>query len=119
MSKSNQGYVQTAALRKGDQSSEDGQLDEFTSTVADKWQGTVADKHDMVMLGRSQVLRRNFSFISILGFSSVLICTWELIFANLLFALTDGGTGGLFWGFTVTIIASVFIYLSIAEMASM
>ncbi|KAL9059668.1 MAG: hypothetical protein Q9206_001371 [Seirophora lacunosa] len=81
MSKSNQGYVQTAALRKGDQSSEDGQLDEFTSTVADKWQGTVADKHDMVMLGRSQVLRRNFSFISILGFSSVLICTWELIFA--------------------------------------
>lgn len=57
MSKSNQGYVQTAALRKGDQSSEDGQLDEFTATVADKWQGTVADKHDMVMLGRSQVLR--------------------------------------------------------------
>ncbi|KAI4112532.1 MAG: hypothetical protein LQ345_006331 [Seirophora villosa] len=119
MSKSNQGYVQTAALRKGDQSSEDGQLDEFTATVADKWQGTVADKHDMVMLGRSQVLRRNFSFISILGFSSVLICTWELIFANLLFALTDGGTGGLFWGFTVTIIAAIFIYLSIAEMASM
>ncbi|KAL9013965.1 MAG: hypothetical protein Q9173_001363 [Seirophora scorigena] len=106
MSKSNHGYVQTAALRKGDQSSEDGQPDEFTSTVADKWQGTVADKHDMVMLGRSQVLRRNFSFISILGFSSVLICTWELIFANLLFALTDGGTGGLFWGFTVTIISS-------------
>lgn len=38
---------------------------------------------------------------------------------NLLFALTDGGTGGLFWGFTVTVIASIFIYLSIAEMASM
>ena len=38
---------------------------------------------------------------------------------NLLFALTDGGTGGLFWGFTVTIIACIFIYLSVAEMASM
>lgn len=25
--------------------------------VADKWQGTTADKHDMLMLGRSQVLR--------------------------------------------------------------
>ena len=38
---------------------------------------------------------------------------------NLLFAVTDGGTGGLFWGFTVAIIACVFIYLSMAEMASM
>lgn len=40
-------------------------------------------------------------------------------YSNLLFALTDGGTGGLFWGFTVTIFACVFIYLSMAEMASM
>ncbi|KAI4199763.1 MAG: hypothetical protein LQ350_004390 [Teloschistes chrysophthalmus] len=86
--------------------------------VADKYQGTGADRHDMRMLGRVQVLRRNFSFIPILGFATVLICTWELLFANLLFALTDGGTGGLFWGFTVTVIASVFIYLSMAEMAS-
>ncbi|KAL9581613.1 MAG: hypothetical protein Q9212_003798 [Teloschistes hypoglaucus] len=87
--------------------------------VADKYQGTGADRHDMRMLGRVQVLRRNFSFVPILGFATVLICTWELLFANLLFALTDGGTGGLFWGFTVTVIACVFIYLSMAEMASM
>ncbi|KAL8818351.1 MAG: hypothetical protein Q9223_003002 [Gallowayella weberi] len=119
MSKSTNGYIQASALPKGEQSSDDVQLDDFTATVADKWQGTTADKYDMVMLGRSQVLRRNFSFISILGFSAVLLCTWELIFANLLFALTDGGTGGLFWGFTVTVVASVFIYLSVAEMASM
>ncbi|KAL8789180.1 MAG: hypothetical protein Q9213_001287 [Squamulea squamosa] len=119
MSKISNGYVQNTTLPKGEQSSDDVQLADFTATVADKWQGTAADKHDMVILGRSQVLRRNFSFISILGFSAVLICTWELIFANLLFALTDGGTGGLFWGFTVTVIASIFIYLSVAEMASM
>lgn len=36
-----------------------------------------------------------------------------------MFALLDGGTGGLFWGYTVVIMASIFIYLSIAEMASM
>ncbi|KAI4114679.1 MAG: hypothetical protein LQ345_004578 [Seirophora villosa] len=87
--------------------------------VADKYQGTSADRHDMRMLGRIQVLRRNFNFIPILGFSVVLICTWELLFANLTFALTNGGTGGLFWGFTVACIACVFIYLSMAEMASM
>ena len=39
--------------------------------------------------------------------------------SNLLFALTDGGTGGLFWGYTITVIASIFIYLSISEMASL
>ncbi|KAL8971410.1 MAG: hypothetical protein Q9197_003289 [Variospora fuerteventurae] len=87
--------------------------------VADRYQGTPADRHDMRMLGRIQVLRRNFNFIPILGFSVVLICTWELLFANLTFALTNGGTGGLFWGFTVAIFACVFIYLSMAEMASM
>ncbi|CAO1603595.1 hypothetical protein XANCAGTX0491_007177 [Xanthoria calcicola] len=119
MSKGSNGYVQTTALPKGLHFSDDVQLEDFNATVADKWQGTLADKHDMVMLGRSQVLRRNFSFISILGFSAVLICTWELLFANLLFALTDGGTGGLFWGFTVTVVASIFIFLSVAEMASM
>ncbi len=39
--------------------------------------------------------------------------------SNLLFNLTDGGTAGIFWGYTVTVIASIFIYLSIGEMASM
>ena len=39
--------------------------------------------------------------------------------SNLLFSLTDGGTAGLFWGYTITVIASIFIYLSIGEMASM
>ena len=37
----------------------------------------------------------------------------------MLFNLTDGGTGGIFWGYTVVIIASIPIYLSIGEMASM
>lgn len=38
---------------------------------------------------------------------------------NMLFNLTDGGTAGIFWGYTVVIIASIPIYLSIGEMASM
>ena len=75
-----------------------------------------------------------------MGFAAVLISTWEILFAyviihlvvargqfaemaesysNLLFSLTDGGTAGLFWGYTVVVIASIFIYLSIGEMASM
>ena len=41
------------------------------------------------------------------------------ICSNLLFNLTDGGTAGIFWGYTLIVFASIFIYLSIAEMASM
>ena len=75
-----------------------------------------------------------------MGFAAVLISTWELLFAyvahpkvaakryltelvmmgsNLLFSLTDGGTAGIFWGYTIVVIASIFIYLSVGEMASM
>jgi len=62
-------------------------------TVPGKYMGTSFDRHEMMVMGRSQVLRvrssisdrgtrqRNFSFISMLGFDAVLLCTWEIIFA--------------------------------------
>lgn len=89
------------------------------SPIEAKYMGTDSDRHDMIVLGRKQVLRRNFESLSTVGFAAVLISTWELLFANVLFSLTDGGTAGLFWGYTVTVIASIFTYLSIGEMASM
>lgn len=72
-----------------------------TFNLARKYMGTAADQHDMSVLGRNQVLRvsillafmpfalstdhrsmqRNFRFISIVGFCSTLICTWEVILA--------------------------------------
>jgi hypothetical protein len=39
-------------------------------TVLDKFKGTKNDQNDMVLLGKKQVLRRNFKFTSILGFAS-------------------------------------------------
>lgn len=118
MDKPNLGAVQAAALNK-DAAGVQVRVQEIGDNPPPQYMGSVSDKHDMLVLGRQQVLRRNYHFVSILGFSAVLICTWELLFANLIFALTDGGLAGIFWGFTITIIASVFIYLSIGEMASM
>jgi choline transport protein len=40
------------------------------TTVPDKFKGTKNDQNDMVLLGKKQVLRRNFKFTSILGFAS-------------------------------------------------
>ncbi|KAI1971601.1 hypothetical protein LOZ51_006761 [Ophidiomyces ophidiicola] len=87
--------------------------------VESKYMGTVADRREMNALGKSQVLRRNFRFISILGFGSTLIATWEVILTLLGFGLLNGGTAGLVWGFLVIFFGATMVFASLAEMASM
>ena len=41
--------------------------------------GTERDQLDMRRVGKEQELRRNFKFISVLGFTAVLMCSWEAI----------------------------------------
>ncbi|THC95229.1 hypothetical protein EYZ11_005306 [Aspergillus tanneri] len=88
------------------------------SHVPDKYRGTSADKADMSALGREQVLRRNFRFISIVGFGCTLIATWEVVLTLLAQGLTDGGTAGLIWGFLIVASGFLLVFLSLAEMAS-
>ncbi|KAK1144230.1 hypothetical protein N8T08_005643 [Aspergillus melleus] len=87
--------------------------------VAPKYLGTMADQHDMSDLGRVQVLRRNFRFISILGFACTLIATWEVILTLLGTGLMNGGTAGLVWGFIIVTLGFSLVFASIAGMASM
>ncbi|KAL9000493.1 MAG: hypothetical protein Q9169_000786 [Polycauliona sp. 2 TL-2023] len=94
-------------------------LDPTGVVVKPKWQGTVQDKKDMEVLGRHQVLRRNFRFLSMLGFGSTLICTWEILLAVIGFVATNGGTGMLFWGYLVVLAGAWCTYASLSEMASM
>ncbi|KAF7503562.1 hypothetical protein GJ744_003635 [Endocarpon pusillum] len=92
----------------------------YETTVAEKHRGTITDQHDMQVLGRVQELRRNFGFMSIIGFGSTLICTWEFVLAGALTSsLHNGGTAGLFWGYIVVVFAFFLIYASLAEMAAM
>lgn len=53
--------------------------DVAASTIPPKYRGTVADRKDMSTLGKKQVLRRNFEFITMLGFASTVIVSWEII----------------------------------------
>lgn len=53
--------------------------DVVSHTVPHKYRGTAADQHDMITLGKKQVLRRNFKFITMLGFGSTVICSWEIV----------------------------------------
>ncbi|KAL8991784.1 MAG: hypothetical protein Q9169_007653 [Polycauliona sp. 2 TL-2023] len=104
--------------------------------VKPKWRGTNQDKLDMSALGRHQPNQRNFRFLSIFGFGSTLICTWEILLAfatpksrfhlqstneggrNILFVTIDGGTANLFWGYIVVFLGMGSTYFSLAEMAS-
>lgn len=84
-----------------------------------QYRGTEADKRDMLVHGKQQELRRNFKFLTMTGFSSMIVCAWEGILALLFYTSVNGGSGMLFFGFIATQLSMLFVYLSIAEMASM
>jgi hypothetical protein len=87
--------------------------------VSARYLGTEGDKAQMRMLGRIQETRRVFTFITILGFGSALIVTWEVLLTNIGLILVNGGTAGMFWGFLFVLIGWTLVYLSLSEMASM
>ena len=89
------------------------------SRVSAKYLGTEGDKAQMRMLGRTQETRRVFTFITILGFGSTLIVTWEVLLTNIGLILINGGTAGMFWGFLFVLLGWILVYLSLSEMASM
>ncbi|OBT68100.1 hypothetical protein VE03_01538 [Pseudogymnoascus sp. 23342-1-I1] len=81
--------------------------------------GTDHDEHEMRMLGRTQQLNRNFRFISTLGFACTLMSTWEIALMTSAFALINGGTAGLIWGYLIVWMGYMLVFATIAEMASM
>ncbi|KAK7179191.1 hypothetical protein DPSP01_012091 [Paraphaeosphaeria sporulosa] len=81
--------------------------------------GTSADVHDMARMGKRQETRRNFRQITILGFTMVVLSSWEAILATSVFALGNGGSAGLIWGYFIIFIGFGFVTASLAEMASM
>jgi choline transport protein len=58
-------------LRRDSESQEDVLLSEK--------KGTQDDQKDMHRMGKTQELRRNFRFVSIFGYSMILMATWEVV----------------------------------------
>ncbi|KAJ9618854.1 hypothetical protein H2203_008670 [Taxawa tesnikishii (nom. ined.)] len=92
---------------------------EQASEVSDEKRGTDIDQHDMHRMGKTQETRRNFRFLSIFGFTMVLMATWEAQLSSNTFGLVNGGTGGLIWVYIGTYFGFFCAILSMAEMASM
>jgi hypothetical protein len=62
------------------------------------------DEKDMARMGKKQEFKRNFNWISSVGFTSCTMGTWEFVALNNFQMLVDGGIAGMFWSYTVSII---------------
>ena len=73
----------------------------------------------MLVHGNKQELRRNFKLLTMTGFASMVVCAWEGLLPLFNYVLLDGGTALMFWGFIGVAMSMSFVYISIAELASM
>lgn len=70
-------------------------------------------------MGKRQETQRNFRHITIFAFVTVILAIWENILSTAVFALENGGTAGLIWGYLIVMVGFGFVTASLAEMASM
>ena len=81
--------------------------------------GTRNDANDMSRMGKKQELKRNFRFISIVGFMAILQATWESALLANSFGLYNGGRAGVIWMCIAVWLCVMAMIASMAEMASM
>ncbi|KAJ5588033.1 Amino acid/polyamine transporter I [Penicillium hordei] len=78
----------------------------------------ISDEDQLVALGHVQELRRDFSLWSIVCLQISLMATWEALSTVVATALTNGGAPCLFYNYIITLIGTMFIVLSLSEIAS-
>ncbi|KAJ5718488.1 hypothetical protein N7488_004134 [Penicillium malachiteum] len=77
------------------------------------------DDADMARAGKKQRLERKFGFLSMLGFTTTMMCTWEAVLFCNTDSMVDGGPVTLVYGFIFCWIGALVTACSLAEMASM
>ncbi|QDS74104.1 hypothetical protein FKW77_009726 [Venturia effusa] len=77
------------------------------------------DAKDMYRMGKDQQFRRIFRLSTMIMFTSMVQCTWEIILIAPSGGLLNGGLPGLFYSYIWTFVGFVFVVMSLAEMASM
>jgi choline transport protein len=81
--------------------------------------GTEEDRSNMHRMGKTQELRRNFSFIPTFGFSAVLMISWEAMLNATSYSIPNGGLPAMIWMYVVSLFGMGAAIVSMAEMASM
>ncbi|KAI0116467.1 amino acid transporter [Nemania sp. FL0031] len=77
------------------------------------------DNNVLARLGKKPVLKRNFAFMSMLGFSCAIMNTWEgelLLFYQ---SYENGGSAGSIYGFLIVWVGTLCAFITMGELASM
>ncbi|KAK4554591.1 hypothetical protein LTR86_008446 [Recurvomyces mirabilis] len=77
------------------------------------------DSATLALLGKKQVLKRRFSFISLFGFAVCELITWETVLALFSQAFDNGGPAGAVYGFIIAWFSTMSVYTVISELASL
>lgn len=77
------------------------------------------DSETLALLGKKQVLKRRFGFVSMFGFAVCELITWETVLAIFAQAFNNGGPAGAVYGFIIAWLSTLSVYTVISELASM
>ncbi|KAJ0122158.1 hypothetical protein J7T55_002670 [Diaporthe amygdali] len=73
----------------------------------------------LARLGKKPILKRNFGFMTILGFSCAILITWEATVTVFLQGLQNGGPAGLIYGYIVVWAGTLSVFSTMSELSSM
>lgn len=76
------------------------------------------DRAQLARLGKKSVLKRNFRFLTILGFSCAILVTWEGMFMNFAPGLSNGGPAGIIYGFLFVWSGTICVFSCLCELVS-
>ena len=77
------------------------------------------DDGALALLGKKQVLKRRFSFISMFAFAVAELITWETVLALFAQSFDNGGPSGAVYGFMIAWSSTFSVYTVISELASL
>lgn len=77
------------------------------------------DEGALALLGKKQVLKRRFSFLSMFAFAVSELITWETVLALFSQAFDNGGPSGAVYGFMIAWSSTFSVYTVISELASL
>ncbi|PYH89328.1 amino acid transporter [Aspergillus ellipticus CBS 707.79] len=77
------------------------------------------DDEDLAKHGKKQQFKRNWGFLSMLGFTTTMMCTWEAVLTANPAAMVDGGPVMPVYGYIFCWVGALVTAASLAEMASM
>ncbi|CAG8979944.1 hypothetical protein HYALB_00013368 [Hymenoscyphus albidus] len=77
------------------------------------------DNEELARLGKKAVLKRNFGFLSMLGFSCTVMITWEGVLLLFTINFNNGGMAGSVYGYLFVWLGTLAAFSTMAELASL